>query len=688
MKILLSTLGGLVLCACLLVGSTTVNASETLQQAIKHSEAMPVAPLLDRNVFFNPSRVFNVKLSPDGKSIVYGQLVGSKYKKLYSVWLYDVKTATAKKLFTTRYMRQFYWSANSNNLFLLLRNGIGVSRVKENPAPMVIVNVDANEQDKWLGVDSHYTDSFLVQLWDKTTEEYVVNRVNDKGQKVEVYRTKHRFDFYKNDSQGNPLLTRELNTAVGNKGGKTIYDISGGKRKAIWLCEWDDSCDVLQYSKLKSSLLMKTNKEADLTLLVWANIKTGQLSVVHKDPLNTADIKGIAMQDNEVKLLSYLGDHTKVYGLTPSIQMHVDNIEKSINSTSLRFDVSSTHDIETTPWLITDVFGQRAQKNYYLYDPKTKIVSSVLKTLIEQANVGNPMIKPMQTAPVVAIHYKASDGFVLQGYLTLPPGVDIKTAPMVVNPHGGPWGRVDDEFDHRRQFLANRGNIVFQPNFRASTGFGKHYVNSVKGDFGDGRIQQDITDGVHYLLGNNIGDKSRVAIVGHSFGGFSVLAGLSFTPELFKVGFAGAPPSDIGRSMKKYAKFEKKNRLQSNHYAKRQLVVDWQNPDAFKALYQRSPDNHAAKITKPLMIWAGEHDDRVFVVDVKEYALKLQSLDKKVSLFVDPFAKHGPRKQVSEQAYFYLMEKTLAEHIGGRVQALDDKTDLRLIRFLRKHRVI
>lgn len=683
----LTKLCGLLFCAGLLanVANADQSLSKALKQAVKHSESRAVAPLLNRDVLLNPSRVFNVKMSPDGQSIAYRQSIGNRNKKLASMWLYDIKTGTAKNLFTAKYNRQYHWSADSNSLFLIFHDRIGVSRIKANAAPMVIVNIDAKLQEKWLNVDHQHPDSFLVQLWDKTSDEYVVNRVNDQGQKTEVYRTKQRFDYF----SAEPLLIRALNTAKGNRGESIIYDISGGKSKAIWQCEWDDPCTVLHYSRPTNRLLMKSNKDSDLARLLWADVNTGQLQTEHQDPLNTADVKGFVVRSSTgVKMVSYLGDHTKTYGLTPAIQQHIDTINKAIDSPTLHFDVSANHDIESTPWLITDRSSQRAQKDYYLYDPKSQITSPILKALIAQANVGNVMIKPAQMATTVAIHYPASDGFVLQGYVTLPPGINIKTAPLVVNPHGGPWGRVDDKYDHRRQFLANRGYIVFQPNFRASTGFGKHYVNSVKGDFGDGRIQQDIIDGVHYLLGNNIGDKKRVAIAGHSFGGFSVLAGLSFTPELFKVGFAGAPPSDIGRSMKKYAKFEKKNQRQSNAYAKLQLVVDWENPDAVSALYKRSPDNHGAKITKPLMIWAGEHDDRVFVVDVKEYALKLQSLGKKVSLFVDPYAKHGPRKQVSEQAYFYLMEKTLAEHIGGRVQALDDKKDLRLIRFLRKHRVI
>ncbi|MCJ8272155.1 MAG: hypothetical protein MJK04_22500, partial [Psychrosphaera sp.] len=355
MNPIITTLCGLVLCTCFLVGSNPVNANEALQQAVKHSESRAVAPLLDRDVLLNPSRVFDVKLSPDGQSIAYRQIIGRKYKQLASMWLYDIKTGAAKNLFTAKYIRQFQWSADSNSLFLIFHDSIGVSRVKENAAPRVIVNIDAKLQEKWLGIDNQHTDSFLVQLWDKTSDEYVVNRVNEQGQKIEVYRTKQRFDYF--DSKA--LLIGALNTAPGNRGESIIYDISGGKSKAIWQCEWDDPCTVLHYSRSKNRLLMRSNKDSDLTRLLWADVNTGQLQTVHQDPLNIADVKGSVVRGSEgqgpqVRMVSYLGDYTKTYGLTPVIQRHIDNINNAIDSPSLHFDVSSNHDIESTPWLITD----------------------------------------------------------------------------------------------------------------------------------------------------------------------------------------------------------------------------------------------------------------------------------------------------------------------------------------------
>src|SRR5690606_23563547 len=133
----------------------------------------------------------------------------------------------------------------------------------------------------------------------------------------------------------------------------------------------------------------------------------------------------------------------------------------------------------------------------------------------------------------------------LHGYVSFPKGKVLRETPLIALVHGGPIGRIDSSFDSFTQFLVNRGYIVFEPNFRASTGYGRAYVEAAADQIGDGLVQQDIVDGVQHLLAQGIGDRERVGIAGHSFGGSSVLAGLAFTPELFKAGFASAPAADM-----------------------------------------------------------------------------------------------------------------------------------------------
>jgi dipeptidyl aminopeptidase/acylaminoacyl peptidase len=133
------------------------------------------------------------------------------------------------------------------------------------------------------------------------------------------------------------------------------------------------------------------------------------------------------------------------------------------------------------------------------------------------------------------ISYSASDGLTIHGYLTLPAGSDGNNLPVVVNPHGGPWVRDTWSFNPEVQFLANRGYAVLQVNYRGSTGYGRKFWKASFKQWGK-LMQQDLTDGVNWLIGEGIADPAAVAIYGGSYGGYAALAGLSFTPDLYACG--------------------------------------------------------------------------------------------------------------------------------------------------------
>ena len=137
--------------------------------------------------------------------------------------------------------------------------------------------------------------------------------------------------------------------------------------------------------------------------------------------------------------------------------------------------------------------------------------------------------------PMHPITYTSRDGLTIEGYLTLPKGYTMENAknlPVVVNPHGGPWARDSWGYNPEVQFLANRGYAVLQMNFRASTGYGRKFTELGYKQWGQ-TMQNDITDGVEWLIKKGIADPKRVAIYGGSYGGYATLAGVTFTPDLY-----------------------------------------------------------------------------------------------------------------------------------------------------------
>ncbi len=672
-----------------------------LTQFIKHAEKLSSVPLINRRKILAKTRVFDVQLSPDGQFLSYRQAEGDEDNNRSSIWLYDIKQATTKKLFTYKALNALYWAHNSRALFLKTRNGIAVSRIFENPSPILLVKLTHQEKERWLGSARGYDDSFMVRLWDAHADEFVITRIDVKGNKTQVYRTKQDFSQVLFNRKGEVAFLKVTNNLPNNKGEKFVYAVKHNSKQLdkVWACRWDDPCSLRWYDDKNQRLLLRTNTQSNFEHFAWFDLKTKAFNALHQDPEKFADVAfgNLVFNAKKSELIlataSYYGDYMRTYGINAQIQQHIAFIESQLGEYNLNLHLPERVDTELlfskqTNWFITIRKPTSAIRKYYIYSPATETLTQPLADIIDTANLAQPMMTDDIISPKSPIRYQARDGFNLQGYLTLPRGVNIKQAPLVVYPHGGPWSRDYANYNALEQLLANRGYIVFKPNFRASTGFGKAYKMGTNNDFGNGTTQNDIIDGVHFLLNNGVGDKDKLAIVGHSFGGFSTLAGLTFTPNLFKVGVAGAPPSFMGRSAKFYHRFQKKTQRESREYAMKALVVDWDDPKAFAKSYEKSPDKHIENINVPLIMWAGQKDRRVFIVDVKDYTLRADELKKRVSLFVDPKAFHSPNSEIGTLAYAYLIEKSLATYLGGKLMPIDKQIDKALYRFIDKNLVI
>lgn len=680
----------LAFCTLILLPSTNLLASDSLIERVKQAQQLTPAPLLSRQQFLQSPRLLDVQISPNGEYITYQQIEGNEDKKLTSIWLYTIKTKQVQKLYSYRHINRLHWANNSDYLIIDAGRSIAVSDIHNNPTPIIVANISKKNHEKWLGVDYSSNDSIFVKNWQEKSQEFVVNRVSFSGETTEIYRTKAVFNDFGVDDQGKPLYIRIYNQAKNNKGEEFIEHINGNKLTRIWQCQWDDPCSVINFDARTKKLTMFTNYNSNFLHLASINTATGEHHIIHQDPDNYADLSSVQYQltDNTLRarILGYQGDLHQSYAIDKNLNRYVSQLTKQFPQQSVYVELPQTLTTEqllNKAWLVR-VQGNKAQKRYFLYQPKNQQLDEFLVKQIQQANQEKPLLYDQWIAPRFAVHYQSRDGFSLQGFVTLPRGVDIKSAPMVAFPHGGPWAQDTDGFSRNAQFLANRGYIVFQPNFRASTGLGKAYKLGTKNDFGKGTTHNDIIDGVRFLLVNNIGDKNKLGIAGHSFGGFSTLTALAFEPEMFQVGFAGAPPSHMGRSVKYYFRFIKKMSGELQEYRMKKLVVDWDDEAAFSANYLLSPEYHINVVSKPLTIWAGKNDRRVFIVDVRNYVTKAQALKKDINLFVDHKAMHSPNSQMTREAYYFLMEATLGHHLGQPIEPINKKQSKALYRFINK----
>jgi dipeptidyl aminopeptidase/acylaminoacyl peptidase len=254
--------------------------------------------------------------------------------------------------------------------------------------------------------------------------------------------------------------------------------------------------------------------------------------------------------------------------------------------------VSANSDFTT---VIVEASSDRQPGVYYLYD----VQNDKLRLLGESA----PWLNEDHLATMDSISFKARDGLTIHGYLTLPQGRRARMLPLVVNPHAGPQWRNTWGWDAKAQFLASRGYAVLHVNFRGSLGYGKAFMRAGFRQWGL-KIQDDISDGVNWLVEQGVADPERIAIFGWSFGGYATLAGLTFTPDLYSCGVNLWGISNYFTLYESFPAYWKPFLTQINERWGDVVADSLQ-------MFATSPVFHVDRIRAPLFIAQGANDSRV-----------------------------------------------------------------------------
>jgi dipeptidyl aminopeptidase/acylaminoacyl peptidase len=306
---------------------------------------------------------------------------------------------------------------------------------------------------------------------------------------------------------------------------------------------------------------------------------------------------------------------------------------------------------------IVRTYGDKSLGDYHLYD----------KTTDELSYIGDPSpwLEEAYMASMNPIKYQSRDGMTIHGYLTLPAGYDMETAkdlPVVVNPHGGPWARDTWGFNPEVQFLANRGYAVLQMNFRGSTGFGREFWEASFREWGK-KMQDDITDGVNWLVEKGIADEERVAIYGASYGGYATLAGLAFTPDLYACGVDYVGVSNLFTFMGTIPPYWEPYKKMMY-----EMVGDPENEADSLMLRSASPVFHADKITSPLFVAQGAQDPRVNVDESDQMVAAMKERGVDVEYMVKENEGHGFRNEENRFEFYRAMEEFLATHLKNAAE--------------------
>jgi len=297
-------------------------------------------------------------------------------------------------------------------------------------------------------------------------------------------------------------------------------------------------------------------------------------------------------------------------------------------------------------------YRENRPTEYFLFDATVMSLASLGNAFPELAN----SVLPQR----LSIRYRASDGTSIPAYLTLPDGDGPH--PLVVLPHGGPAARDTGGFDYLAHFLASRGYLVLQPNYRGSSGYGVAWEQAGWGEWGRGVMQSDLTDGMNAMVRAGYAAEGRACIVGASYGGYAALAAATFTPDAFQCAAAIAPVTDlweIARNADLWGGYQSPySRLLASRLTGTEELPDRDQADHI------SPAEHADAVQIPVLLIHGREDS---VVDDEHSDIMNRALEragKDVTYIHERELDHWLTGPSMRELVLRNVETFLAEHLG------------------------
>lgn len=409
-----------------------------------------------------------------------------------------------------------------------------------------------------------------------------------------------------------------------------------------------DVVSFMEFTPNNKEVYAATNLHRDKTILVRMDPATcEELEVLYEN--ERYDIASISYSRKRKKLLSvYCTGHKE------PVRHYFDAEEEQLRQRikahfpNQRYGIADTDKAEEN-YLIY-VGGDRTRGSYWHYNALT----DEAKKIADLA----PWIKSDEMNAMHPVCYTTRDGLQIEAYLTLPDGLTPDTAkqlPVVVNPHGGPWARDCWGYSSEVQFLSNRGYAVFQMNFRGSTGYGRHFLEASYKQWGL-KMQDDITDGVKWLIEKGIANPNRIAIYGGSYGGYATLAGLTFTPDLYACGIDYVGVSNLFTFMQTIPPYWRP--MLEMMYEQ----VGHPEHDADQ-LAATSPALHADKIKVPLFVAQGANDPRVNKAESDQMVEALRQRGVVIEYMVKDNEGHGFHNQENRFDFYRAMERFLKAHL-------------------------
>ena len=602
------------------------------------------APLIPMEDFFRNPEKSSFKISPDGNHIAYMK----PWKSRMNVYVVDIKTDVEKRLTSSseRSIYGFLWLGN---------NRIGYVKDDGGDENMHFYAVDKDGSNE---IDLTPFEDVKTTIIDDLEEdsEHVILGLNKRNQQIfDPYRvnvnTGKMEMIAENPGNISGWLTDhdgKLRIAVTSDGVNTslLYRKSESDEfKSILTTDFKEGISPLFFTFDNKNIYVSSNRGRDKSAIYEFNIeqvRETKLIFEHEE----VDVSSL-MYSSKRKVLTGVN-----YTVAKTERVFFDdwrkNIQNKLEEKLPGYEVGITSFSKDEIKAVVVSYSDKSRGTYYIYDISEDKLTDLGKV--------SPWLNEDHMAQMKPVKYTSRDGLTIHGYLTLPKGSNGKNLPIVVNPHGGPWARDSWGYSSQVQFLANRGFGVFQMNFRGSTGYGREFWELSFKEWGKS-MQDDITDGVKWLIDEGIADPKRIAIYGASYGGYATLAGLAFTPDLYACGVDYVGVSNI---------FTLLETLPPYWELGRQMMYEMiGNPETEKDILKAaSPIFHVDSIKVPLFVAQGANDPRVKQAESDQIVEALRSRSVEVPYMLKEDEGHGFYNEENQFDFYRAMEKFLKKHIG------------------------
>jgi dipeptidyl aminopeptidase/acylaminoacyl peptidase len=609
------------------------------------------APLIPREALFgNPERT-KPQISPDGKRLAWLQ----PEKGVLQVWVQTLgkDDAVAVSADRQRPIRLFQWGQDSRTILY--------SQDVKGDENWHVYGVDvASRQVRDLTPFDGVRADLFADSPRRPSEVLVEMNLPDRSRK-DVYRIDLRTGAVTLDTK-NPgtvigwAATDDLLIKAGvasrPDGGweLLVRDSAKGPWRTLTRVGPEDRLDLLDLTADGKSVLYETSAGGETSRVVQRTLAGGPEKVLASHPEVDASRVSVHPTRHVVEGVVFEPGLPVWTLLDPTVKKDFDIFPHLARG----FPEVVSRDRADRTWVVAFRDAQGPTR-YFTFD-RTSLQGKLLFT-------DRPKLESAALAEMKPIRLAARDGLPLHGYLTRPVGAGA-AGPMVLFVHGGPWGRDHWKLDPYAQWLANRGYAVLQINFRGSTGYGRKFMNAGDRQWGKD-MQTDLLDAVDWAVKEGVADKTRVAILGGSYGGYATLAAAAFDPDVFRCGVDIVGPSNLFTLLKSVPPYWKPIRAMFDR-----RIGNIDDPADKALLESASPLFSADRIRIPLLIGHGANDPRVKQAESEQIVAALEKHGLGVTYVVYPDEGHGFARPENAMDFNARAEAFLARYLGGRVEPM------------------